>query len=156
MKTHVKAKPAARQRGVTLIEVMVALLVSLISASAMVLLASHVFTANAQSRRAYAATLSSRSLLSTIEGNPQILGSLNGVALGAASGSTPPDPLQDWWTAAQQKTYPDYPDVLGVSLTTSPSTCSPSQPCRITATIQVRSAFFGGGQSRTFVLQDGF
>jgi prepilin-type N-terminal cleavage/methylation domain-containing protein len=151
MKTHVKAKPAARQRGVTLIEVLMAMLVLLISASAMELLASQVFTANAQSRRAYAATLTSRSLLSTIEGNPQILGLLNGVALGAASGSTPPAPLQSWWTA-QRTTYPD---LLGVSLTTSPSTCSPSQPCQITATIQVRSAF-GGVQSSTFVLQDGF
>jgi prepilin-type N-terminal cleavage/methylation domain-containing protein len=151
MKTHVKAKPAARQRGVTLIEVLVAMLVFLISASAMALLASQVFTANAQSRRAYAATLSSRSLLSAIEGNPQILSSLNGVALGAASGSTPPAPLQSWWTA-QQATYPD---LLGVSLTTSPSTCNPSQPCQIAATIQVRSAF-GGVRSITFVLQDGF
>jgi prepilin-type N-terminal cleavage/methylation domain-containing protein len=147
MKTHVKAK----QRGVTLIEVLVAMLVFLISASAMALLAAQAFTANAQSTRAYAATLSSRSLLATIEGNPQILGSLGGVALGAAAGSTPPAPLQSWWTA-QRSTYPD---LLGVSLTTSPSTCSPSQPCQITATIQVRSAF-GGVQSSTFVLQDGF
>jgi prepilin-type N-terminal cleavage/methylation domain-containing protein len=151
MKTHVKAKPAARQRGMTLFEVLVAMLVFLIGVSAMALLASHAFTANAQSSRVYAATLSSRSLLSTIEGNPQILGSLNGVALGAASGSTAPAPLQSWWTA-QRTTYPD---LLGVSLTTSPSTCSPSQPCQITATIQARSAF-GGVQSRAFVLQDGF
>jgi len=151
MKTHVRAKPVAQQHGVTLIEVLVAMLVFLISALAMVLLASQIYTANAQARRAYAATLSSRSLLSTIEGNPQVLGSLNGVALGAASGSTPPAPLQSWW-AEQQAIYPD---LLGVSLTTSPATCSPNQPCQIAATIKVRSAF-GGARSITFVLQDGF
>jgi type IV pilus assembly protein PilV len=142
---------AARQRGITLLEVLVAMLVFLIGASAMTLLAAHAFTANAQASRAFAATASSRSLLATIEGNPQILGSLDGVALGTAGGNAAPAALQTWW-AAQRQTFPD---LQGVSLATQPNPCSPTAPCQITATLTMRSAF-GGSVQRTFVLQDGF
>jgi type IV pilus modification protein PilV len=148
--------PAARQQGITLLEVLVAMLVFLIGASAMTLLAANAFTANAQASRTFIASSTSRSLLATIEGNPQILGSLGGTALGAASSSTAssstaPGVLQNWWTAQRQI----YPDLQGVQLSTQPNPCSPTAPCQITATLTLRSAF-GGSIQRTFVMQDGF
>lgn len=149
-----KSPPIPRlrhQSGMTLLEVLVAMLVFLIGASAMVLLATNAFTANAQATRAFAATTTSRSLLAIIEGNPQIVGVLNGVALGTATGSAAPSVLQDWWSAQRQV----YPDLLGARLTTQPNPCTQTAPCQITATFTVRSAF-GGAQQNTFVLQDGF
>lgn len=142
---------AARQRGITLLEVLIAMLVFLIGATTMTLLAAHAFTANAQASRAFVATSTSRSLLSTIEGNPQILGSLNGVALGTASGNAAPGALQDWWTAQRQT----FPDLQGAQLATQPNPCTSTAPCQITATLTVRSAY-GGNMQRTFVLQNGF
>lgn len=140
-----------RQSGITLLEVLVAMLVFLIGASAMAMLAAQAFTANAQALRAFDAASASRSLLAMIEGNPQILGSLNAAALGTASGSAAPSVLQSWWTAQRQT----YPDLLGVGLTTQPNPCTATAPCQITATFTLRSAF-GGTQQNTFVLQDGF
>lgn len=140
-----------RQRGVTLLEVLIAMLVFLIGASAMVLLATNAFTANAQASRAFVATTTSRSLLATIEGNPQVLTSLNGAALGTSPGSPAPSALQTWWTAQSQT----YPDLLGAQMSTQPNPCSTTAPCQITATLTMRSAF-GGTLQHTFVLQDGF
>ncbi|WP_298292683.1 prepilin-type N-terminal cleavage/methylation domain-containing protein [Thiomonas sp.] len=151
MKNLCPTRRRTSQLGVTLLEVLVAMLVFLIGASAMVLLAANAFTANAQSARAFAVTSTSRSLLATIEGNPQILGSLNGTALGTASGNAAPDVLQNWWQAQRQT----YPDLLGAQLATQPAACSATAPCQITATFTVRSAF-GGTQQNTFLLQDGF
>jgi len=140
-----------RQQGITLLEVLVAMLVFLIGASAMVLLATNAMTANAQASRAFGVTLASRSLLATIEANPQTLGSLNGSALGTAPGSAAPAALQDWWTKQRQTA----PGLLGVQIGTQPATCAPTAPCQITARFTARSAF-GGTSQRTFILQDGF
>jgi len=149
---HRPSAVAARQRGLTLLEVLIAMLVFLIGATTMTLLAAHAFTANAQASRAFGVTSTSRSLLATIEGNPQILASLDGTALGAASGNAAPGVLQTWWTTQRQI----YPDLQGAQLHTQPQQCSPTLPCQITATFTVRSAFGGGNMQRTFVLQDGF
>jgi Tfp pilus assembly protein PilV len=142
---------AARQQGITLLEVLIAMLVFLIGATTMTLLAANAFTANAQASRTFIATSTSRSLLATIEGNPQILASLNATALGTGVGGTAPSVLQTWWTAQRQT----FPALQGVQLNTQPNPCSPTAPCQITAIVSVRSAFSGTLQ-RTFVMQDGF
>ena len=149
--THCHRVTAACQQGITLLEVLIAMLVFLIGASAMTLLAGNAFTANAQASRTFVATSTSQSLLATVEGNPQVLASLDGTALGTASGTAAPGVLQTWWTA-QHLTFPD---LQGVQLNTQPNPCSATSPCQITAIVYIRSAF-GGTLQRTFLLQDGF
>ncbi len=150
-----KKEPCAarRQRGITLLEVLVAMLVFLVAASALVLLINNAYIANAQALRTFSATTTAQSLIAMIEGDPADLGSLNGVQLGSGGpgASTAPQAIQTWWTAQTQA----YPDLNSVGLTTSPTPCTSTAPCQITAVITVKSAF-GGSIQRTFILQDGF
>ena len=144
---------ACRQRGVTLLEVLVAMLVFLVAASALVLLINNAYIANAQALRTFSATTTAQSLIATIEGDPADLGSLNNIQLGSSgsSASTAPQAIQTWWTAQTQA----YPDLSSVGLTTNPTACNSTAPCQITAVIAVKSAF-GGSIQHTFILQDGF
>ena len=155
-KAHMTKKApsaARRQRGITLLEVLVAMLVFLVAASALVLLINNAYIANAQALRTFSATTTAQSLIATIEGDPADLGNLNGVQLGSGGpgASTAPQTIQTWWTAQAQA----YPDLNGVGLTTNPTTCTSTAPCQITAVITVKSAF-GGSIQHTFILQDGF
>lgn len=154
--------PALRrgQRGVTLLEVLVAMLLFLAAASSLVLLINQAYVANAQASRTFAATTTAQSLLSTVEGNPQLLASLNGLQLSAQNPSvtnTALTPVLTWW----QSQVGQYPDLMSLSVDTIPSgsastgTCSATAPCQLSAVITVRSAF-GGSVQHTFLLQDGF
>lgn len=149
-----------RQHGVTLIEVLIAMLLFLAAASALVLMINQAYIANAQSLRTFAATSTARSLLATIEGNPGMLGTLNGTKLDTSSSSTSSGalaPVYAWWSTQMAQ----YPDLQSLSVSTMPNgasssgACSATAPCQITADITVRSAF-GGTIKHTFVLQDGF
>ena len=155
-----RAGSLGRQRGVTLIEVLIAMLLFLAAASALVLMINQAYIANAQSLRTFAATSTARSLLATVEGNPSVLGALNGTTLSAqnpASNNASLTPIVSWWTAQVAQ----YPDLQSLSVSTTPSgsssagACSATAPCQISADITVRSAF-GGSVKHTFVLQDGF
>ena len=155
------AMPRRRgQRGVTLLEVLVAMLLFLAAASSLVLLINQAYIANAQASRTFSATTTAQSLLSTVEGNPQMLGSLNGVQLSAQNPSvsgTALGPLLTWW----QSQVSQYPDLMSLSVATIPSgsasagTCVSTAPCQLSAVITVRSAF-GGSVQHSFLLQDGF
>lgn len=145
-------RAASAQRGVTLVEVLVATLVFLVAASALVLLINQAYVANAQALRTFAATSSAQSLLAMIEGDPADLSHLNGIQMGAGgTGSPPPQALKTWWMAQSAS----YPDLIGIGLTTRPSSCSATAPCQITAKVSVKSAF-GGSVWHTYILQDGF
>ncbi len=155
-----RAPRRRRQYGITLLEVLVAMLLFLVAASALVLMINQAYVANAQSLRTFAATSTARSLLAMVEGNSSMLGSLNGTQLSAKNptvSSTSLNPLLNWWTAQVTQ----YPDLQSLSISTTPSgssgpgICSATAPCQIIADVTVRSAF-GGSVKRTFVLQDGF
>ncbi len=152
--------PPRLQRGLTLLEVLVAMLLFLAAASGLVLLINQSYIADAQALRSFAATTTAQSLLATVEGNPSVLGSLDGLSLSASNpggGSGTPTAIADWWTGQVAA----YPDLLSLAVTTYPSggtghgTCSAGSPCQLSAVVTVRSAF-GGSIQHTFILQDGF
>ena len=148
------------QRGLTLLEVLVAMLLFLAAASGLVLLINQSYIADAQALRSFAATTTAQSLLATVEGNSSVLGSLDGLSLSASNPTTSASgvaPLLDWWKAQVAA----YPDLLSLAVSTIPSgssshgACSAGAPCQIDAVVTVRSAF-GGSIQHTFILQDGF
>ncbi len=158
--TTVACRSRRFQHGLTLLEVLVAMLVFLAAASALVLLINQSYIANAQALRSFAATSTAQSLLAMVEGNPSAMASLDGLSLSAAnpSGSSgSPAAIVDWWKTQVAV----YPDLLSLDVATYPSgstthaACSPGAPCRLSTEVKVRSAF-GGSMLRTFVLQDGF
>ena len=148
------------QLGLTLLEVLVAMVLFLAAASGLVLLINQAYVANAQASRTFAATTTAQSLLAVVEGNPQLLGSLNGMQLAAqnpSAGNAALTPVVNWWKSQVSQ----YPDLMAVSVSTIPAgsasagTCNPATPCQLSAVITVRSAF-GGSMQRTYLLQDGF
>ena len=148
------------QLGLSLLEVLVALLLFLAAASGLVLLVNQAYVANVQAQRTFAATSTAQSLLAVVEGNSAALSSLNGLQLGAQNPSVSNstlNPVLTWWKAQLVQ----YPDLLSLSVSTTPSgsssagACNPTAPCQLSAAITVRSAF-GGSLQRNFVLQDGF
>ena len=154
------ARARARQRGLSLLEVLVAMLLFLAAASGLVLLTNQAYVANAQALRTFAATSTAQSLLAVVEGNSSALSALNGLQLSASNPSVSNaalNPVLSWWQAQVVQ----YPDLQSLSVSTlpsgsaSPGTCSATAPCQLSAVITVRSAF-GGSVQRTFVLQDGF
>ena len=154
------AAARSRQRGLSLLEVLVAMLLFLAAASGLVLLTNQAYVANAQALRTFAATSTAQSLQAVVEGNSAALSALNGLQLSASNPSvsnTVLNPVLSWWQAQVVQ----YPDLQSLSVSTlpggsaSPGTCSATAPCQLSAVITVRSAF-GGSVQRTFVLQDGF
>ncbi len=152
--------PARSQRGLTLLEVLVAMLLFLAAASGLVLLINQSYIADAQALRSFAATTTAQSLLATVEGNSSVLGSLDGLSLSASnptSSASGVAPVLDWWKTQVAA----YPDLVSLAVSTIPSgsashgACSAGSPCEIDAVITVRSAF-GGSIRHTFILQDGF
>jgi prepilin-type N-terminal cleavage/methylation domain-containing protein len=160
--TRRRGPAAARgtQRGLSLLEVLVALLLFLAAASGLVLLVNQAYVANVQAQRTFTATSTAQSLLAVVEGNSAALSALNGLQLGAQNPSVSNstlNPVLNWWKAQLVQ----YPDLLSLSVSTIPSgsssagACNPTAPCQLSASITVRSAF-GGSLQRNFVLQDGF
>ncbi len=148
------------QRGVSLLEVLVALLLFLAAASGLVLLVNQAYVANVQAQRTFAATSTAQSLLAVVEGNSTTLAALNGLQLSSQNPSVSNsslNPVLNWW----KDQLVQYPDLMSLSVSTIPfgsssaAACNPTAPCQLSAAITVRSAF-GGSLQRTFVLQDGF
>ncbi len=148
------------QLGLSLLEVLVAILLFLAAVSGLVLFVNQAYVANVQASRTFAATSTAQSLLAVVEGNSAALSALNGLQLSAQNPSvsnTALNPVLNWWKSQVTQ----YPDLQSLSVATIPAgsasaaACNATAPCQLSAAITVRSAF-GGSTQHTFVLQDGF
>jgi prepilin-type N-terminal cleavage/methylation domain-containing protein len=140
-----------RSSGLTLIEVMVALVVFLIAGSALISGSFNLFATNRVSIDTEKSTLISRDFLSISRANPSLKGSLNGMGFGTAGSGVSSTAFKTWWATSTSGN----PLLTAATVSTNPATCQAGQPCAITLGLtwnQPGSVPI----TRTFVMQDGF
>lgn len=141
------------QSGFTMIEVLIAMVVFVIASVAILSSVQALFASDARNQARINDQAIAHDLSAMIDGNPSILGSLNGVTItrGAAVPSSI-TPLSSWWAAAQSKDL----FIQTVTLATTPATCATNVPCTVTIGITSKPPFGSSVISRTYDIQEFF
>ena len=148
--THIPSF-GARQGGLTLIEVLIAMLVFIAASTALITSVGYLFWNNASTKAMIDMDSAATSFDAVIKGNPTLLSSsLNGLSMvkGTTSTSTA---LDQWWTSAQAVN----PFLEKADVTTKPTACAPQQPCLVSLSITVKLPT-RQELTRTYALQENF
>ena len=140
-----------RQGGITLIEVLIAMLVFIIASTALITSVGYLFGNNSSTKAMIDTDSAATSFDAVIKGNPSLLSSsLNGLSMtkGAAKGTTA---IDQWWTSAQAVN----PFLEKADVTTKPTACAPQQPCLVSLSITVKLPT-RQEVTRTYALQENF
>jgi len=141
----------SKQSGITLIEVLIAMTVFIIASTALITSVGHLFGNNASTKVMIDTDSAATGFDAVIKGNPLLLSSsLNGLTMikGATNGSSA---IDQWWDGAQAVN----PFLENVTVTTSPTACTPQQPCLVSLAITVKLPS-RQEVTRTYALQENF
>ncbi len=140
------------QSGMSLIEVMIALVVFLVASTALEMSITQMYGNNIKNNARIFVDSNAHSFLAIVYGNESVLPSLNGATF--TKGQSVPSNLSvfdNWWTTFQQTNNL----VNSVSIQTIPSTCS-VVPCQIVLIVSLQQSGMSPVITQTFTMQDGF